>query len=309
MTPRRLRYENPRCGRERFDARAGVDWECGPDPNDISGSKPDVRWSEYYRTSDAPRTLFSKGQWRVTSVGLELVSDLPERHERYEIRADRLLEMHDRGGVYMWPIFVASEPWAIFDDFEAAFREAIEIFHRRRSSAPITIDWWINHRLAEQRPDSEVLERTFRRAHGMRKRIGRKDIKRTLAPRLPNVEGAIWVVVERLIDAHENVWLRCQSPRGYPAILVPRPADYNDVRVLSKLIQPSFLRGTTGLKRSIAPRAGKGTIGSFWCANSQGRLEKEVQSSTRGKQSLHIAIPYVGAGTTYGATACKLSAL
>src|SRR6516225_10475962 len=61
--------------------------------------------------------------------------------ERYEIRADRLLEMHDRGRVYMWPILVANEPWAEFDDFEAAFRKAIEIFHRRRSSAPVTIDW------------------------------------------------------------------------------------------------------------------------------------------------------------------------
>ena len=230
---RRLRHEDPRQGREHFDLIAGVEWECGPDPHDISGSKPDVRWSEYYRTLDAPRILFKKGQWRVTSVGLELLSDLRERYERYEIPADRLLEMHDRGRVYMWPILVANEPWAEFDDFEAAFREAIEISHRRRSSAPVTIDWWINHRLAEQRLDSEILDRTFRHARGMRRRVGRKGIKRTHAPRLPNVRGAIWVVVERLIDAHGKVWLRCQSPPRYPAVLAPRPADYNDVRVLS----------------------------------------------------------------------------
>jgi hypothetical protein len=117
---RRLRYEDPRCGREHFDARAGVDWECGPNPNDISGSRPDQPWGEYWRTLDAPRILFSKGQWHITSVGLELLSDLRERYERYDIRAERLLEMHDQGRVYMWPILVAKEPWADFDDFEAA---------------------------------------------------------------------------------------------------------------------------------------------------------------------------------------------
>lgn len=122
MAARGLRHENPRCGRERFDARAGVDWECGPDPRDISGSKPDQPWSEYRRALDAPRALFGKGQWRVTSVGLELLSDLPERFKRYDIQADRLLEMHDRGRVYRWPILVASESWADFDDFEVAQR-------------------------------------------------------------------------------------------------------------------------------------------------------------------------------------------
>jgi hypothetical protein len=70
---------------------------------------------------------------------LELLSDLRKRYERYEIPADRLLEMHARGRVYRWPILVANEPWADFDDFKVVFREAIEI-HRRRSFAPVTMD-------------------------------------------------------------------------------------------------------------------------------------------------------------------------
>jgi hypothetical protein len=109
---RRLRHKDPPQGREHFDLIAGIEWECGPDPRDISGSKPDQPWGEYYRSLDAPRTLFSNGQWRVTSVGLELLSNLPERYERYEIQADRLLEMYDRGRVYRWPILVAREPRA-----------------------------------------------------------------------------------------------------------------------------------------------------------------------------------------------------
>jgi hypothetical protein len=124
--------------------------------------------------------------------------------------------MRDRGRVYMWPILVAKEPWADFDDFEVAFREAIEIFYRRRSSAPVTMDWWINYRLSQQRLDSEILDRTFRQARGMRRRARDRRVKSYLQPLLPNVRGAIWVAVERLLDAHDNVWLRCQS-RTRPA--------------------------------------------------------------------------------------------
>jgi hypothetical protein len=162
------------------------------------------------------------------------------RYERYEIQADQLLEMHDRGQVYKWPILVANEPWADFDDFEVAFRKAIEIFHRRRSSAPVTMDWWINRQLTQQRPDSEILDRTFRRARGMaRRHATERRTTRNLPPRLPNVRGAIWVRVHRLLDAHETVWLRCQSPRGYPSVLTPRPTDDNDMRVI-KAAYPSF---------------------------------------------------------------------
>lgn len=241
---RRLRHEDPRCGREHFDLIAGMEWECGVDPNDISGSTPDVRWGEYWRRLDAPRILFGKGQWRVTNVGLEVLSDSRERYERYEIQADRLLDMHERGPVYRWPILVANEPWADFDDFETAFREAIEIFHRRRSSAPTTMDWWINYRLAQQRPDSEILDRTFRQARGMARRRARDGrVKRNLPPRLPKIRDAIIINVERLLYASTDVWLRCQGPKDYQAVFRPRPATANDVRVITAAY-PTFFSST-----------------------------------------------------------------
>jgi hypothetical protein len=40
------------------------------------------------------------------------------------------------------------------------------------------------------------------------------------------------VSVERLLDAHGHVWLRCRSPRLYPVVLSPRPANRNDVCVI-----------------------------------------------------------------------------
>jgi hypothetical protein len=40
------------------------------------------------------------------------------------------------------------------------------------------------------------------------------------------------VTVERLLDAHGHVWLRCESPRGYPVVFSPRPANRNDVSVI-----------------------------------------------------------------------------
>jgi len=51
-----------------------------------------------------------------------------------------------------------------------------------------------------------------------------------------------------------------------------------------QLIQASFLRGTMGLKRSIARRAGKGTIGSFWCANGRGRPEQKKAAHKRSAE-------------------------
>jgi hypothetical protein len=63
---RGLRHENPRCGRERFDARAGCDWECGPDLNDTSCSIPDEPWTDYCRKLKATPMLFPIGDWRVT---------------------------------------------------------------------------------------------------------------------------------------------------------------------------------------------------------------------------------------------------
>jgi hypothetical protein len=153
----------------------------------------------------------------------------------------------NRGPVYRWPILVASEPWADFDDFEVAFRQAIEIFHSRRSSAAATMDWWINYRLAQQRLDGEILDRTFRHARGIaRRRATTKHTTGNLSPRLPNVRGSIIVIVERIMNGYRDVWLRCRSPKGYPPVLAPHPADENDVRVIKSAYPTFFTPGYDG---------------------------------------------------------------
>jgi hypothetical protein len=84
---------------EGFDARAGVEWECGPDPDDVTDSIPDVPWNKYKRTLEpVNRLLGETDEWAVTIFGLEpLYSSEPERFEAYNISASDLLRMHNHG--------------------------------------------------------------------------------------------------------------------------------------------------------------------------------------------------------------------
>jgi hypothetical protein len=122
-----LRHEDPRCGREHFDARAGIDWERGPDPNDTAYATPDTPWNQ----KPGSKLLFVKYDWAVTDFGLELLSDSQELWERYRIPGHELLEMH--GLRYKWPVRVAKEPWANFDAFEEMFRKAIQVHYVKLS--------------------------------------------------------------------------------------------------------------------------------------------------------------------------------
>jgi hypothetical protein len=178
---RGLRHEDPRCGREHFDARAGVEWEWGPNPTDITYSIPDVPWNRYRRTLEPNQLLFDNGQWAVTVFGLEFLSHLQERYERYAIPADDLLIRYNRLPVYMWPVKVANESWIEFDAFEEAFRKAVEVHFPPRKLPPKTLDEFILEQLGYRQPsyepspwvDSKVLDTTFRRARAIaRKRAG-----------------------------------------------------------------------------------------------------------------------------------------
>jgi hypothetical protein len=163
--PGKLRWDDPPCGREGFDGHAGSNCEHGPHPNDVTYSIPDEPWNKL-----KPGSLWQwdngavNVQWVVTSFGLEpLYSNKPERYEFYKISADSLLQMHNRGGVYMWPVDVAAQPWVEFDAFEEAFKKALE-----------------KHGLVA---DTEILDRSFRRARGMRRRAARKQpVVTTIGP-------------------------------------------------------------------------------------------------------------------------------
>jgi len=91
---RALRHENPRCGREQFDRRAGLEWEYGPGSSEIADSIPDVPWHKYKRTLELPnRLLFSNDQWAVTIFRLEPLYEAdPEQFEpRLVAGRDRLV--------------------------------------------------------------------------------------------------------------------------------------------------------------------------------------------------------------------------
>jgi hypothetical protein len=97
--------------------------------------------------------------------------------------------------------------------------------------------------------DVDLLDKTFRQARGIARRRARdRRIKRKLPPRLPNVRDAdaVIVTVERIMNYPWDIWLRCRSPKGYPAVLVPRPADANDVRVLTAAYPTFFSPGYDG---------------------------------------------------------------
>jgi hypothetical protein len=178
---RSLRPEDPRCGREHFDMRAGVDWDWGPSPNETKYSIPDTPWNQI---NHGPRLLAEHGQWAVTEFGLELLSASREKYERYRISGASLLQTYKSAGVYHWPIIVASENWVTFEDFELAFLVAVHVHHRPKS-ARVSQERWFQEIIAELTADpSKItefeswfvdgakLDRTFRRAHGM---IDRRD--------------------------------------------------------------------------------------------------------------------------------------
>ncbi len=59
---RGFRYEDPRCGREHFDRRAGIEWEFGPYANETAYSIPDAPWNRYKRTLEPakPRVVLER---------------------------------------------------------------------------------------------------------------------------------------------------------------------------------------------------------------------------------------------------------
>jgi hypothetical protein len=177
MTRPALRWDNPRTGGEGFDERAGIEWECGIDPNDTADSIPDVPWNKYRSTLEPPnRLLFDNGQWAITAFGLELLSDMQERYDRYRIPACNLLNMYARAPVYAWPVIVAKEPWVVFDAFEEAFRKALEYHFCPRRLPPRNLQQAVAEHYG--RPpcyesslvDNDVLERTLRRARAIARR-------------------------------------------------------------------------------------------------------------------------------------------
>lgn len=69
-------------------------------------------------------TLYENQQWKVTEYGLESVRPSGE----YNIAAERLLEVRDKGGRhYTWPVHMAEKPWVKIDSFIEAFLKAIEL--------------------------------------------------------------------------------------------------------------------------------------------------------------------------------------
>jgi hypothetical protein len=109
--PGKLRWNDPPCGREGFDGRAGWEWENGPLGEELI--EPDEPWRN---VKPGSRWLWDNRQWAVTSFGLEVYSSLPQRRDAFSIRIEDLLTLIGR--VYLWPWEAAREPWVDFDAFE-----------------------------------------------------------------------------------------------------------------------------------------------------------------------------------------------
>jgi hypothetical protein len=224
---RALRHDDPRCGREHFDARAGLDWECGPDPNDITGSIPDVPWNKYKHTLERPnRLLYENHHWAVTVSGLE-----PLYSTGLDISASNLLRMHDSNRVYFWPVTAAEMQLAHFGAFEDAFRHALRFHCYERGLAV----------------DGGMLDTSFRRARAIARKPGRRATddkfhERNLRGSLRSEHTAI-VRVERIthpaIDGSREIWLQFPSHNGVRCL--PRLPNQNDRRVLSAAY-PFFFR-------------------------------------------------------------------
>jgi hypothetical protein len=127
------------------DCPTRFDWDCGPSPYDTTWLIPDVPWN---RLNPGSRLVFESGAWVVTEFGLELLSGVRERYERYKIPSDQLLLR--RGGVYELPVQVACEAWVgpeTFSNFEEAYKVTLEIHCRKRppSDGPRTwLEWMIS---------------------------------------------------------------------------------------------------------------------------------------------------------------------
>jgi hypothetical protein len=150
---RGLRHEDPRCGREHFDLRAGLEWEWGPYANETTYSVPDEPWYKYARTlTPANKLLFANERWAVTKFNLEPLYEGDEwPFLGYEIPAHRLLSVYPNAPIYYWPLKVTQLPWEYFASFEEAFRKALQLHCWRRSTVV----------------DNEMLERTFRRVRAI----------------------------------------------------------------------------------------------------------------------------------------------
>lgn len=216
---RGLRHADPRCGREHFDARAGVDWECGPDPNDISWSIPDVPWRKYKSTLQAPnKLLYGNHYWAVTISGLEQLYA-----GGLEIAAGELLRLHPSNHVYFWPITAAEMQVPHFGDFEDAFRQALRVHCYKRGSAV----------------DGGLLDTSFRRAGAIaRKPRGlvrdEKWHERNLRGSLRSRETVVMQVQRirhQVIDGSREIWLQFPPHKGVRCL--PRRPNGNDQRVLS----------------------------------------------------------------------------
>lgn len=101
---RTLRHESPRCGREHFDRRAGLEWEYGPCSTEIADSIPDVPWHKYKRTLEPPNCLlFSNDQWAVTIFRLEPLYEAdPKQFEGYSISVGNLPLKRHSGRLYIF---------------------------------------------------------------------------------------------------------------------------------------------------------------------------------------------------------------
>jgi hypothetical protein len=124
---------------------------CG----DRTYSIPDVPWNKLH--APGPRCVWDNGRWAVTEFGLEpLYSKEPERYEAYVIPAAHLLDTRGFGApLYFWPVQVAAQAWLDLDAFEEAFKKSLEI-HSQKYQLDV---------------DSYVLEKSFRRARGERRRF------------------------------------------------------------------------------------------------------------------------------------------
>jgi hypothetical protein len=180
---KKLRHEDPRQGREHFDLLAGIEWECGPDPNDITNSIPDVPWN---RSKGGSTVIHSKGKWAVTDYGLEPLIRPPTHYERhqewleqatahwtslntpskkppppgddtfkipaYELLAE-LREVNGPRRYYKLPIVVAMERWVDidgFDAFEDCFYAALPVHCRSPLPVARTFEEAIRMHLHEQ---------------------------------------------------------------------------------------------------------------------------------------------------------------
>jgi hypothetical protein len=130
---------------------------CG----DLTYSIPDVPWNK--PQAYGPRCLWDNGSWAVTEFGLEpLYSKDGERYEAYVISAAHLLDMREFASVYFWPTDVAAQVWLDLEAFEEAFKKALAIHSRK-------------YRLVV---DHQLLDKSFRRARGQRRRLARVKISR-----------------------------------------------------------------------------------------------------------------------------------